>query len=357
MSLFLGKNTDGKAQLHLSSDVRSSVELDGASIQSTVFHSSLEYIIGTVYSYTAITDGKATIPSEAIQRILDGYTYIILYSDTTDSVSFDSVYNRGQQGTEFWYDADGNSQTSPTLTFNRIHISPHVYCKVVVFNISDSAYVPPVSDSSGITISGTEMLVNGVDLASIVFLQRGLVNTEDINFTALGNTVFQLVNSTPTSTLTLAATGDGSIVIKGNTKTIFDTSLSYGKNLFGTKTSVSVDFTNGYGEEYTTAAPTQTKQLGSGYVVGGIIFLSVEEGNPASPIANAGSCFVYTEGTIATYGNYGGLGESGTSEIWYTIEGTSGGKLELVATAVFNDGDTNFTMSALIKTLHITTLK
>ena len=274
------------ATLHITSIPENEEDMLTGVIPSTVFHSSLPYVlckkhVGTnintfetgnnYYLYpTHIT--TCTISDELLTLFI-ARNFAITIADNV-ALWGANIANTYSESSVIWYDTstpDSGSiyQANPS-SVNRYPAVQGSYSELVFYTINIDAtngYIPHIEYSSGTKIENGTFNINGKDLSSLCYLTDTPVNLIDtIATTYEGGHAIQFVNDTESSDgMALTSDSSGSSILKGS-KTIFSSTdlgrIKYYGEVDGYLAYGSVTLNNTGGTTFRTITPTAQFQEG-----------------------------------------------------------------------------------------------
>ena len=262
MSLYIGEDTNNKAILHITSGgTAENIMQTPDPGTNSVFHSNKDYI-STARTLCTITAGSKAIPFSNGSTTYHGYYIDIPMNTIFDIVASSLVFSfeiRHTSGsttmlpepmaltTAHYYvftKSDGSgAEGSLSATYPRCFIRgtavSHVYLHVL--NAGYTGFIPLFSGgSTGISISSSEMTINGVNLYTYGYLSRMAVNSVDPTVTLNNGGSVQFVNTElPNDSISITSDSTNTAIKKG-VHSIFDSSIGNQKIFYDSLTTVNI---------------------------------------------------------------------------------------------------------------------
>lgn len=266
MSLYLGDNTAGNKVLHITKSTSTIEELKSGVSTNTVFHSDLNYV--TVKKCTGtILDGILTIDS-SLRAELDAKIWIVVSSSDTfinPYIQYDE-YSGISYGT--WITATTMrlaANSGPVWTYlGSSYVPKYAWrsapilssthngeCKIFIFSASETQFYPSLKTNNEIKIGQGTVNIGGVDLTSMGYVSRGVLNSMDPWFTIQGIPIqITNVNFTPADSLEIVSNPTMSLISRASQPIIHST-LGHSMEYKRTATAYSPANAGTYGK-YTT---------------------------------------------------------------------------------------------------------
>ena len=236
MSLFIGHKNDNTPLLHITSDTRDISGLKTNPIDTSVFHSDLDYLSYTVYTPIMTTFIPDTIfrssyyPGGLVVEMPPGFytkfsnytnrCYFILLNDSDSGLNINH-YNIGSRPPAYippqiaWFSFIPNANTNnglykgelqyPTSTNKYGYINTKVNTtnvKIIVTNYADSVIIDKYKTNNKIDITNSTFSIGGIDIASYPYITRFILNDIDTSIVLNGET-YQLCNTNSSGTFEL----------------------------------------------------------------------------------------------------------------------------------------------------------
>jgi len=211
MSLFLGKDANNAAVLHITSGVESPDSMKQGIMPTTVFHSASPFVhvtaTHTLTKVSSISGTAFTLNQSDADRIGANSIAFILVID--DELRFDQPVQIYNDANFIWTnDAQDATSVTPSSTFNTLIFTNYNFNSVILneLNVVNGIVNDFPNDGSGILVTPGKLLVNGYDISTIKYLSLDVINSVDPTGFSAGQTL-QLVNTVNNS---------GSISIRSN---------------------------------------------------------------------------------------------------------------------------------------------
>lgn len=255
MSLYLGKDTNNKAVLHISKGYRTSNELRDGILGDTVFHSDLPYVQYAMYeatispinfNYTNANYGL-TIPEAALNELgQNSFCIVVEHSGkfelyetyqpeltltTSTGPGHLSYYSRylwsNSSFNEVFHERDASHRYPALRLINRSAVT-NIW--VVILN---TGITHTTNSSETVFVGKGRLDVDGTSLATYKYVTPVPVNNIDpIVYTPNGGSI-QFVNFYSGAETSLSITSNnGRTIIQSSDKNIFDSGVTRGKVFF-----------------------------------------------------------------------------------------------------------------------------
>ncbi len=352
MSFYLGTGGSGKI-MHITKGSYTDTAMQGGILPDTVFHSDLDYITYTLYAPDTIEDyiynsvkysTRCKVSSTLLAQLLSTKWYFVIYKIA--EVWYQYLRYVGNSPTNMlWYPTALSftgtyypSSTNPYADIQTGSSQVEACYFVILDNLTTAGYTGVAKIGNDIILRNSDIIVKGVDLFDLRYLNASPINSSDISFvTNLGS--MQLINSivNPSGTMSILSNSSNTeISVSG--KILFTTAVSRDKVFY----SSTLEATIPYGSVVTSVGGTFYSTIfGPGtFAIGDMFFIKYyADGNVGNDFdSQANSILKFTEGLIYTYSynfldgaytiflDYYGLA-NGTLQIRYRISIFSSGTL------------------------------
>lgn len=339
MSFYLGNGASGKL-MHITKGSYSSNSMQSSTpLSDTVFHSELGYITYTLYQQIGISSTFALAPTSFFTEIVTNKKLYFVIKKISDLwyQHLDVAVNAPSN--ILWYtNPAGSLSYYPSISYPWANLQATIEdVYFIVVNINQSGYIPVVKPSNEIILRNGDIVVNGVDLFDLKYIQSSVLNNEDISFNT-NSGQFQLVNSilSPSGQMSILSNTTKTEIFNG-TKAIFSTVPTRNKVFFNQLLTTIVPYgavtTSSSGVWYVTVLDVGTLQEGDMFFA-----KYYADGNTGNDFeASANMMLRYINGDIVAYayGNH----PYGYYNYTDTFVGSTDGSLKVkLAINIYGDG-------------------
>lgn len=323
MSFYLGTGGSGKI-MHITKGSYADTAMQGGILPDTVFHSDLDYIIYDKYAADSIEgfvynsvkySTRCRIPLAALAEINLNKWYFVIYKIAGVWYQY-LKYVSNSPTNLLWYPTVSSftgtyypSSTSLYADLQTGDMTVEDCYFIVIKNLTTARYESLVKPSTDIKVGNGDIVVKGIDLFDLQYINANPINSEDISFYS-NSGLMQLVNSAPAvpSTMSLISNSSKTEISLGS-KIIFTTLVNRDKVFYSQKLLHTVHYgavvTSGSGTFYTTVFSAGTFEIGDMFFIK--YFVDGNTGKDYDSQSNALLRFV--EGLIYTY-SYDYLGRA-----------------------------------------------
>lgn len=319
MSFYLGTGGSGKI-MHITKGSYTDTAMQGGVLPDTVFHSDLGYItyelftgpISTVSIYIG-TGSFMEVPISCIELLMSNRLYFLFTKNTSGVWVEYTNPTQNASSAIIWYNSDRTASSNyPTTVCRFIYVYPVVldfYIAVVNINRT-TGYIPIPTSSTDIIVRSGDIIVKGVDLYDLKYINSSQVNSEDILVTVNSGTI-QLVNSSPAPFNNMSIVSNPSYTkIFNGTKPIWDTTINRDKLRFEGTYTHHIPY--GYISTYSSVT-VDVPLFGAGTLALGDMFFLTNYSVGAIPTDGSNKILRYVDGLIIllsyeSYSAYGGYG-------------------------------------------------
>ena len=326
MSFYLGTGGSGKI-MHITKGSYADTAMQGGILPDTVFHSDLGYITYELYD-AANYSPYWLIPTAALTQIVNEKRlyFMIRYSA---GIWYEWLQASSNAPSNIiWFTAPGGSMSYfPSMSYPYAYIGATTEAlKVLVINIAESGYIPTPTSGNEVVLRAGDIIVKGVDLYDLKYINATPVNTSDIQFHC-NSGAMQLVNSAYTPPNNMSLRSNSSFTeIATDGKVIFTTNVVRDKVFFKDIITASIPYgyvtTSGSGTWYATIFGAGTFSEGDMFLIK--YYQDGQLGYDFSTSANA--ILRYVNGDIQVY-NYSYI--SGAYHATSTYVGAADGSLTI----------------------------
>ncbi len=251
MSFYLGAGGSGKI-MHITKGSYSDTAMQAGVLPDTVFHSDLGYVTyelftgpithTTTWYGGAISNGE--VPLSCIDLITTHSRFYFLILQASDGTWSEHIsYISGTSSSLLWFDMVSSSSNYPSTSHRYISIGQSINFHIVVVNISKTTgFIPTTTSGNEVILRHGDIIVKGVDLYDLKYINSSQVNNEDI-LVGVNNAAIQLVNSTYTDPGSMGIISNSSYTkIFNGSKAIWDTTINRDKIRFDSIYTASVPY-------------------------------------------------------------------------------------------------------------------
>lgn len=270
MSLYIGKNSNNKAIMHITNTSISESGMKTGILPSTSFHTEIQYLTYETYSPTSViyvsTYGETllVLPSNLVSLMRDERRAFFMTAELNGVVEYMDSFGYKNATVGYYATQCRFTNTTSATSLSAVmglptssYIYPLFYgnwtnktIKVHILNYSKTTFVQrTIPYTYSVLIDNNQLTINGQNLINTRYISHEQINTIDPIVNIRGHN-YQLINFNPPGSGIIMQTNPN-VEIKSGGKTIFTSlfinpTLSFSQRITGTA-AFNTYYTNIYG--------------------------------------------------------------------------------------------------------------